>query len=68
MPPILAAAVSYIAPILAKAALSLVISLLKKSGVAGKAAAVGIETVQHAQNAIDGIKTYQQYPTGKNGV
>lgn len=54
--------------ILIKLLLSLVATILNKSGLEGKIVASGLKAGEHIQTVISNLQTYQQYPNGRNGT
>lgn len=52
---------------LAKMAFSVLVTAAQKTGVINKVEASVIRTEHDAVSAIENLKTYPEYPTGKNG-
>ena len=56
-----------IAPYLIKVGVSLAITLLEKTGVITSFEADGIKAGTHVIQAVENLKSYAEYPTGRNG-
>lgn len=55
---------AWLLPIIWKYGVPLLIALLRKSGAIDRAEGLAARAVIYAEN---NIKTYEEYPTGKNG-
>jgi hypothetical protein len=58
---------AFLWPYLAKAGFSLLITALEKSGVLNPLEASAARAEHSFVGTIQHLKTYQEYPTGKNG-
>lgn len=60
--------VAKVGPILARAAWSLLIAVLQKTGTINKVEATAAKAEHAFVGTVEHIKRYQSFPTGKNGA
>lgn len=63
-----AALLAKFGPIAARAAFSLLVQVLQKTGVLNPVEAKAVNMEHALVNTVEHLKTYQEYPTGKNGA
>lgn len=67
MPALIAALLAQIWPVLARAAFSVLVTAAQKAGVINGVEAYAVRKEHDFVSAVQTLKTYPQYPTGRNG-